>query len=183
MNPWKHYLRWRHSKGYGVHSPYAYRFVTEVLNSHGYGYYAYRDAERMTLMHRQDMKLKAQDVYWLIRMLVFLHTTRVVKGREDLTGADFAAVSLHIPVRIIKDFSGFKFSPSDLLFIKGDDIPASVLQKALEMKIPVLAVNPTKHLQDIMLQPMEHGVLFQGLSKWLLIPREEMSYVSYTMSM
>lgn len=34
------YSRWRHGHGFGIHSPFAYRFVTEVLRQ-GYGYYAY----------------------------------------------------------------------------------------------------------------------------------------------
>ena len=34
--------RWRHGRGFGVHSPFAYRFITEVLRQ-PYGYYAYRE--------------------------------------------------------------------------------------------------------------------------------------------
>lgn len=34
--------RLRHSRGFGIHSPFAYRFITEVLNlPKEYGYYAY----------------------------------------------------------------------------------------------------------------------------------------------
>lgn len=39
------YRRWRHSRGYGVHSPFAYRIVTEALYPrHGYAYYLENDA-------------------------------------------------------------------------------------------------------------------------------------------
>lgn len=34
------FSRWRHGHGFGIHSPFAYRFVTEVLRQ-DYGYYAY----------------------------------------------------------------------------------------------------------------------------------------------
>lgn len=34
------FSRWRHGHGFGIHSPFAYRFVTEVLRQE-YGYYAY----------------------------------------------------------------------------------------------------------------------------------------------
>ena len=38
------YKRWRHGHGYGVHSPYAYHIVREVLRpSDQVGYYAYTD--------------------------------------------------------------------------------------------------------------------------------------------
>ena len=45
MNPfreiWEGYLRWRHSHGFGVHSPYAYHIVTGVIRPGDYGYYGY----------------------------------------------------------------------------------------------------------------------------------------------
>lgn len=35
------YKRWRHTRGFGVHSPFAYRLVTEVVRPpRGYAYYA-----------------------------------------------------------------------------------------------------------------------------------------------
>ncbi len=38
------YKRWRHGHGFGVHSPYAYRMVREVLRpSHDTGYYVYKE--------------------------------------------------------------------------------------------------------------------------------------------
>ena len=40
--------RWRCSRGFGVHSPFAYSFIHDVLREHRYGYYAYDD------MHDDD---------------------------------------------------------------------------------------------------------------------------------
>lgn len=34
------YKRWRHGRGFGIHSPFAYTFITEVLRQ-PYAYYAY----------------------------------------------------------------------------------------------------------------------------------------------
>lgn len=43
----KSFARRRHSRGFGIHSPFAYRFITEVLClPHNYGYYAYALAGR-----------------------------------------------------------------------------------------------------------------------------------------
>lgn len=42
LNIAKSYKRWRHGHGFGIHSPFGYRFITEVLRlPEEYGYYAY----------------------------------------------------------------------------------------------------------------------------------------------
>lgn len=42
--------RWRHSRGFGVHSPYAYHLVCEIVHPDSrYGYYGYQDIERAVL--------------------------------------------------------------------------------------------------------------------------------------
>lgn len=38
--------RYRRSKGFGVHSPFAFRFITDVLRERSCGYYAYAPIER-----------------------------------------------------------------------------------------------------------------------------------------
>lgn len=41
------YKRWRHARGFGIHSPSAYRLVREVLRpGNAYAYYAYEDIGR-----------------------------------------------------------------------------------------------------------------------------------------
>lgn len=46
----KFFQRLRHSRGFGIHSPFAFRFITEVLNLPDiYGYYAYMYVEGKTL--------------------------------------------------------------------------------------------------------------------------------------
>ena len=40
------FRRWWRSRGHGVHSPFAFRFITMVLRQEG-GYYAYRELESM----------------------------------------------------------------------------------------------------------------------------------------
>lgn len=50
LNIYAWWQRLRHSRGFGIHSPFAYRFITEVLNQ-PYAYYSYdklrTDRERL----------------------------------------------------------------------------------------------------------------------------------------
>lgn len=41
------YRRWRHTRGYGVHSPFAFQLVSDILRlQNRYSYYGYRSIER-----------------------------------------------------------------------------------------------------------------------------------------
>lgn len=59
--------RWRHKRGFGIHSPFAFRFVTEVLNQK-HPFYAYttlgRD-KRSRLAHRLAVSFKATRVMFM----------------------------------------------------------------------------------------------------------------------
>lgn len=63
FNPLASYRRWRHSRGFGVHSPWAYGVVSEVLRSNDrYGYYAWDSIDRTFGQHSR----LARKVYALI---------------------------------------------------------------------------------------------------------------------
>ena len=91
MNPWESYLRWRHSRGFGVHSPFAYRFVTDVLRPGQYGYYAYHEADRLVTMPKYAAWSRRKEIYFLIRLFLFLGTKRVVISGEKNLSTEIAA--------------------------------------------------------------------------------------------
>lgn len=63
LSPAAYYRRWRHGRGYGVHSPFAYHLITEVINQ-PCAYYAY---EQLRAMPRRR---EAQDAALLFRLAV-----------------------------------------------------------------------------------------------------------------
>ena len=57
--------RWRHSRGFGIHSPFAFRFVTDVL-CQPLPYYSYSKLgkdKRLRLLFRLVVEFKPQKVY------------------------------------------------------------------------------------------------------------------------
>lgn len=54
-NPWKAFLRFRTSRGFGIHSPFAYYFVLRVLREK-YPYYAFADICRFAKISKQSPK-------------------------------------------------------------------------------------------------------------------------------
>jgi hypothetical protein len=65
----KYLSRWRHGHGFGVHSPWAYRVITEVIGEHA-KYYAYPEINELFGTRRKT----ARTVY---RLLLHLKPSRV----------------------------------------------------------------------------------------------------------
>lgn len=62
------YRRWRHSRGYGIHSPLAYTLVTEALYlRHGYAYY--RETDPRLDADSPGTARRARALYRLITVL------------------------------------------------------------------------------------------------------------------
>lgn len=78
MNPLQNIFRYlnrlRHSRGFGIHSPYAFRFVNDVIRPKSYGYYAYDTIDADPLLPA-SMANKAK---WLVRIAVFIGINRFI---------------------------------------------------------------------------------------------------------
>lgn len=193
MNPWNIYLRWRHSRGYGVHSPFAYRFVTDVLQPGNYGYYAYHIADNMAASPKYDAWRYRKEIYFLIRLFIFLGVGRVMVSGLKSAALEIAAKSVGIPCVTTK----LNLHPKDLLVVtsqcRGDENPYSskrgigdqidCIGKAIKANVPIFSFSPDDKTREIMEKPQECGVLFNSPKRILLIPRPQMEYVSYTLNL
>lgn len=67
---WKRIFHWRRNKGYGVHSPFAFNFITGVVHNTGYHYYGYaalddisgRERKRARLLFRIACRFNPREV-------------------------------------------------------------------------------------------------------------------------
>lgn len=76
------YKCWRHGRGFGVHSPYAYRMVREVLNlPRGYVYYAYGEIVRC--ISREKASLDVREALLIFRLLLAMKPATVALKCDD----------------------------------------------------------------------------------------------------
>ena len=206
------YKRWRHSRGFGVHSPYAFRFVTDVVRPGSYGFYAYDKLE--TLLKREEIHDRhlISTAEFLIRLAVFVKAKRLIINQGN-RAAELASKSLGLPYRVVgvkespegrreekgkikKSRSGEKaeaitLRDGDLISLYGKpgnrgfsgSIDLERLQMALQQNIPILVLNPDAQTRSLLEKPFSYGLLFTSPGSVLLIPRPEMAYTSYEISL
>ncbi|MCH5229639.1 MAG: hypothetical protein J1F12_06570 [Muribaculaceae bacterium] len=172
------FIRWRHSKGFGVHSPYAFRFVNDVVRPGVYKYYSYDELDSL-LEGSERKNYRFQElIKFTLRLAVFLKTQRIVApGKSRL--AEIVSKALNLKRYGTLGTSGFLFQEGDLLISEKGNVKGEYLQKAIAENIPVFAIKPDEETRKILSSPIPRGVAFKDNERIVLIPREEMAYVSY----
>lgn len=144
LNLFLKYSRWRHSRGFGIHSPFAFRFITEVLcMPELYGYYSYLD------IPRGDMRT-------LFRVVVRLQPRKVAMvdcDNRDIRRAVFDAAP--------------KAAPANL-----NEADFVVFDAARNRKLPADAIPPRAHMfimnyrkwkeLETYRATLGHGMIFMG---------------------
>lgn len=178
INPFIGYLRWRHSKGYGVHSPYAYRFVTDVVRPGDYGYYAYRKLDTLRHLSGRD----ESRVRFLIRLMVFLKTSEVVTEKESYPASLAAIAAEALGVNYQSGISqNQEFNNTSLVIVAPDTTDTIGVRKAIESGSAVLVFKPSAEIRDLLLDTRDNGLLIRGKNTQLFVPRKEMRFVAYDM--
>ena len=176
---WNRYKRWRHTKGYGVHSPFAYRLVTDVLRPGQYAYYAYNAIDFIiTPAESSDHKFR-QLILLLIRLVNFLGAKRIVAS-PDATRLAQVVVKATGKECLEMQNLGLGFNQGDIFLTTGDEADISSLNKALNDGAAVFSLHPGKTTRNLLEKPMERGLLLNGRRRMILIPRPEMAYVAYS---
>lgn len=177
MGLFEAYKRWRHTRGYGVHSPYAFAVLTEAITSpHGYYGYAalnrhFRPSARNSVTARR-CRLALRLVAWLRPDSVcvtdgsarLLHTAL----REGRPSARFFAPKA-------ADKASFVASPH------GDD-DVRLLAGCLAGGATLLAFNIGAENSQTLIDAMEQGVGFVSPDALLLIPRRETGKAVYSIN-
>lgn len=177
----KAYKRWRHTRGYGVHSPFAYQMVTEVINGRrGYAYYGEEALENKLKGYDRNLRRFALKVMRLASRLdigstfisnnidknFFENALKAANSRMALTSAEELADN------------------SRLIITDGNDIEFEKLEKLLERPGRVLLLmNVPKGWNERLFDSLEEGLMFHGKKNSLLINRPMMHKVSYSINL
>ena len=186
MNPlaalWKGYLRWRHSHGFGVHSPYAYHLVTTVVRPGDYGYYGYHPIERIFRSQRKDNPVFTEsDIKLILRLVLNMKASRLVSPVASDKALRMIKGAARIPFLRLNPFFPEVYGPGDLLCLHGHKPGCSVTEELLSRGVAVIAFDPSPSIRETLEKPMSHGLLFSGKRIVITIPRREMAYVDYSM--
>lgn len=170
----KAYKRWRHTRGYGVHSPFAYRMVRRVLRqSRGYRYYI---ESGLTGMRRAERRF--------VRMLVRLAAELDIRS---------AAIAPQLPESFANALHGVRSDmttevltqhPSDHQLIISHSTVWSEEACAYALHSPSLKalwiINPPFDFIRTLYKALREGVLFVGTDSILVIPHPGMQKVVYS---
>lgn len=173
------YLRLRHSYGHGVHSPFAFSLIENVIRPGDYHFYGYHDIDRTYYRSSPSTESQRSLARFLLRLMVFLGSKTLYHSGElpevVATSVKCAgAVTSSTGTSVIPQHLGFP-----LLLMQGDEVDPMALRNYLGGGSAVLAIMPGKEIKNLLTQEMECGVAFYDNRAVLAVPRQETAFVSY----
>ncbi len=143
----KAFQRLRHGRGFGVHSPYAYRFITEVLHQ-PHSYYAYA--------HVPDDILSAHDWKLLVRLAVHFRPKTIALG---------PGVPSRVGRFVHKIVPRARFGDSPDLLIAFNQIPQEYEKDVCAGDLHAIVLN-SKSMPDA--ADRCHGMVFGNGKEWVM---------------
>lgn len=158
---WKWPGRYRHTRGFGVHSPLAYRVISEIINSDGSGYYTVAGRSLGNGMSREDY----QRVVALICLLRprSVYTTCPVLDNLIVTDIDSTV--------------GIGPTRPDMIVVTPGCTPCPALLKTCLERGGTVIITDRRPCMDLaadMLMTMDHGISFSGKRMVIAIGRKDL---------
>lgn len=177
MKLFEAYKRWRHTRGYGVHSPFAYKIVKEVLqDKRGYAYYAYQNLEEAACS-RSEIKAARRLMRLAARMDVgstFLPADAKKIFLSALKGADSKMTVFSDPKLLDR---------CRLICTSGNLIDIDTIIRLIDRPGRIIALKyaPDGWLEKIF-NSLDEGLMLYGRCNALIFSRPGMQKVKYSAS-
>lgn len=172
------YRRLRHTYGFGVHSPFAYSLVTDVVRpGRGYAFYGYEDID--ATFGSRVLPGVRREARMLLRLAAFIRPREVFlpSGIHPAYHAALHAAGVREIVRRPR-LAG----SCDMICTRGDFLSERILREMLARPGSVVAVRdiPSAWAQRLFLSIGE-GLMLLGRRNAVLIHRTGMQPLCYTM--
>ena len=170
-----------------MHSPYAFKLIKDVVRPGIYGFYSYWKVEKyLDKKERSDYRF-INSVRFTIRLVVFLQSKRIVSSETSRLGK-IVALALELKWVVLPEKKDFLFEKTDLFLINGndkapDEFTINHIKQAINAGSSIFAINPSSEIQRVLEAPMKYGLFLYDKNCLILIPRKEMAYVSYPVSL
>lgn len=169
------YKRWRHTRGYGVHSPFAYRMVTEVIQDpKGYAYYGF---ENIDPGRRRKEKR-------------FLRSLLRLAAINDVGSAYLAKSRQNEPLKqvLLAANPEMKIIPEKafvndarLIILSGEELALEQLEELLDRPGRMLLLRDyPRDWADVLFNALDEGLVLEAPRTLIVISRYGMQKVRYS---
>lgn len=172
------YKRWRHTRGYGVHSPFAYKIVKEVLRQkNGYSYYAYNRISHS----RKDSD--TSEHFRMAKTLLRLASTLNVKNVFLPSGTSplYHTALKGANSKMLISSATANLKNCMLICSSGDYLHLDVLREHLKSQNHIIALKDAPAgWRNELFDSLNEGVMFYGKKNILIICHSGMQKVKYS---
>lgn len=167
------YRRWRHTRGFGVHSPFAFRFVRDVLREHvGYGYYTDGYYHKLTADMSKCVRHRYAICFRIVARLapkcIFMSPQLDTRLESLLHKAeDRVSCRVSVPESV---------PDSSLVICLAEELNALRirLKEANDVTLVILYLSQYPRLIDRLASSMPGGWIFEGKDMAVLVSRSDM---------
>lgn len=175
MNPFKtlaeSYKRLRHTRGYGVHSPFAFSMLDNIYYHRGYCYYAETEIEN-SVGHKHALQFRR---CMILHRLVARYSVCAVYVDCSCPDSFMQAIKLAD--------SGLRFTSdidkSDLIIDSNGELSAEEVIRLIPGRI-ILIFNPSDKIRILRTTGLTSGLMLYGKNSCLLAYRPKMRFTSYS---
>jgi len=174
------YRRWRHTRGFGVHSPYAYDLVKYVIRPEkGYLFYGYEDIKSAVRGEHCGSRVE-REAKMLHRLMVALRPDSIFLP-HGISAAYQAAVSSS-DSRILIERRPRHASGCRMIASHHDFISLDVLRSHIAVDGNILAVrNIPEGWMQALFESLPAGLMFYSPRNVIIINRPHMRKIGYSM--
>lgn len=172
------YKRWRHTRGYGVHSPFAYSLVCNVLKPKvPYAYYGYEDIDNA--VERGESRRNRREARILLRLAARLGVRSAFIPQHSVNTFRVALLAADSRMHISTAMS--EIPDCTLIGSNSDYVPLDVLKHTLTRPGSILALRklPAGWIDELF-ETLDEGLMLFGRDNAIIISRPGMQKVAYS---